>query len=80
MQECKYLKECEFVLHYVSQVKPHWNDFVRLYCRGDFQDVCKRREKFERDNIRPAPDLMPTGQRVPGMLDALAKQRQDTQD
>jgi hypothetical protein len=71
MKECRDLQECEFVLQYVAQVEPHWDDFVTLYWRGDFQDVCKRREMFERGNSRPEPDLMPTGQRVPGILGTL---------
>jgi hypothetical protein len=75
MKECRYLLDCEFVLHYVAQVKPHWDDFVTLYCRGDFQDVCKRREQFERYRKRPEPDLMPTGQRVPEILEALPEER-----
>ena len=70
MKECKYFKKCEFVLRYVAKVEPHWNDFVTLYCHGDFQDVCKRREIFEQGGGRPAPDLMPTGQRVPAILEA----------
>ena len=76
MKECRYFQECEFVLHYVAQVKPHWDDFVNLYCHGDFQDVCKRREMFVRFKTRPEPDLMPTGQRVPGILAALPEERQ----
>ena len=58
-KECKYLPECEFVLHYVAQFKPHWDDFVSLYCRGDFQDVCKRLEHYKVNGPRPDPDLMP---------------------
>ena len=68
MIECKYLKDCEFVLSYVAQVEPHWDDFVSLYCRGDFQDVCKRRAWFKEHGTKPGQDLMPTGQRVPGMM------------
>jgi len=75
MTECQHLHDCEFVLRYVAQVKPHWDDFVNLYCRGDFQDVCKRRERFLKCGIRPEPGLMPTGQKVPEIVDSLAKQR-----
>jgi hypothetical protein len=32
MQECQHLNSCEFVLHYMAQAKPHWDDFVSLYC------------------------------------------------
>ncbi len=69
MSNCKYFQECEFVLQYVAQVKPHWDDFVNLYCHGDFQDICKRLEWFETYGSKPAPDLMPTGRRVPEMID-----------
>ena len=63
--ECKHFRKCAFVLRYVAQVKPHWDDFVSLYCHGDFQDVCKRLEWFLRFNAMPSPELMPTGHRVP---------------
>ena len=69
MLECQYLKDCEFVLRYVAQVKPHWDDFISLYCYGDFQDVCKRREWFLAHGTKPSPDLMPTGNRVPAVVD-----------
>jgi hypothetical protein len=69
MSVCKYFQECEFVLQYVARVKPHWDDFISLYCHGDFQDVCKRLEWFETYGDKPAPDLMPTGRRVPVMID-----------
>ena len=65
MSECKYLQKCEFVLRYVEQVKPHWDDFVSLYCYGEFQDVCKRLEQFKVKGVKPDPRLMPTGQKVP---------------
>ena len=68
MTECKYLKDCEFVLNYVAQVEPHWDDFVSLYCRGEFQDVCKRLSWFKEHGTKPGSDLMPTGQRVPGIM------------
>jgi hypothetical protein len=69
MKECKHLPECEFVLRYVAQVKPHWDEFVSLYCCGDFQDVCKRLEHFKRHGSRPDPGLMPTGRRVPDVVE-----------
>lgn len=71
MTECKHLRDCEFVLRYVAQVKPHWDDFVTHYCRGDFQDVCKRLEHYREFGIRPEPDLMPNGNTVPDIMNAL---------
>lgn len=68
MASCRHLKNCEFVLLYVKQVKPHWDDFVTLYCHGDFQDVCKRLECFEKHGRKPEPELMPTGQVISGIL------------
>lgn len=68
MEKCQHFKDCEFVLRYVSQVKPHWDDFVSLYCHGDFQDVCKRLEWIREHNSKPAPELMPTGNRVPELI------------
>ena len=68
MASCRHLKNCEFVLLYVKQVKPHWDDFVNLYCHGDFQDVCKRLEAIEKHGRKPEPELMPTGQMISGIL------------
>ena len=69
MTECRYLRECEFVLRYVSQVKPHWDDFVNLYCRGDLQGFCKRRQSFGECGAKPEANLMPTGHIVPGIIE-----------
>ena len=69
MDQCLHFQECEFVLRYVAQVQPHWDDFVSHYCHGDFQDVCARRKWFETHGTKPAAVLMPTGSRVPGMMD-----------
>ena len=69
MQECQHLNNCEFVLRYVAQVKPHWDDFVSLYCCGDFQENCQRFEHFKAHGMLPASALMPTGQRVPQNLE-----------
>ena len=69
MPKCKHFQDCEFVLRYVAQVKPHWDDFVSLYCYGDFQDICKRLDWIDKHGSKPAPDLMPTGHHVPGVID-----------
>lgn len=69
MQECKHLNECEFVLRYVTQVKPHWDDFVSLYCCGDFKENCKRLQHFNEQGTCPDSKLMPTGQMVPQILE-----------
>ena len=71
MPTCPYFQQCEFVLIYVSKVKPHWDDFVTLYCQGSFQDLCKRKSWFIQQRGVPPIDLMPTGTRVPAMLDLL---------
>jgi len=67
--ECKHLKDCSFVLRYVARIEPHWDDFVSLYCRGDFQDMCKRLEWFRTYNSMPSAELMPTGHKVPEIVD-----------
>ena len=69
MSECQHLHDCEFVLRYVARVKPHWDDFVSLYCRGVFQENCKRLEQLRELGFCPDPKLMPTGHRVPHVLD-----------
>jgi hypothetical protein len=71
MTECKHFRDCEFVLRYVPQVKPHWDDFVSHYCRGDFQDICKRLQRFKTNGTMPEPDLMPNGNKVPYILNDL---------
>ena len=68
MTECEHLKDCEFVLSYVAKIKPHWDDFVSLYCHGDFQEDCKRLAWFKEHGSKPDPELMPTGHKVPGIM------------
>ena len=70
MARCEHFQDCEFVLRHVARVKPHWDDFVSLYCNGDFQDVCKRRAWFKEHGTEPSPDLMPTGKTVPELSDS----------
>lgn len=74
MATCAHLQECEFVLDYVARAKPHWDDFVSLYCQGSFQDVCHRLAWFEKFGSKPPADLMPTGKRVPEILAAFLDQ------
>jgi hypothetical protein len=73
MPTCPYLKECGFVSTYVEQVKPHWNEFVRLYCDGPFQEVCSRLAWYQKDGSKPPAELMPTGLQVPPILHKEAK-------
>jgi len=68
-KQCRHFNDCSFVLTYVRRVKPHWDDFVSHYCNGDFQDVCKRLDWFREKGCAPPPELMPTGNRVPAMID-----------
>jgi hypothetical protein len=65
MGTCEYLKECQFVVTYVDKVKPHWDDFVKHYCHGTFQDICQRKKWFEKYQTMPSAELMPTGYNVP---------------
>ena len=69
MSECQHLHECEFVLRYVARVKPHWDDFVSLYCCGDFQEDCKRLAYIKARGNCPDSGLMPTGNRIPQSLE-----------
>ena len=69
MPPCDHMQDCEFVLTYVAKVEPHWDDFVKHYCNGSFQDVCQRLKWFQEHGTKPPADLMPTGQRVPEMLE-----------
>jgi hypothetical protein len=68
MSVCPYLKECAFVSTYVEQVKPHWNEFVKLYCNGPFQEVCQRLAWYQQQGKKPPAELMPTGCPVPPSL------------
>ncbi len=68
-EKCRFLDDCAFVLMYVNRVKPHWDDFIKLYCNGEFQDVCQRLKWFTEQQTRPPAELMPTGHRVPTGLD-----------
>ena len=73
MTTCPHFQHCEFVLTYIAKVKPHWDDFITHYCQGSFQDLCIRKKWFSEQRGIPPVDLMPTGQRVPAMLQKLEK-------
>ena len=66
---CPYFEQCEFVLTYISKVEPHWDDFVTHYCKGSFQELCKRKSWFTEQGTPPPVDLMPTGNRVPEIIE-----------
>lgn len=68
MQTCRYLSRCEFVLKYIPKVRPLWDEFVTLYCQGDFQDVCCRKKWFVEKGEVPPPELMPSGMQVPDLV------------
>ncbi|PLX80277.1 MAG: hypothetical protein C0616_08845 [Desulfuromonas sp.] len=68
MEACQCLPSCEFILKYIPQVRPHWDEFVTLYCQGEFQDVCERRKWFVVKGDVPPPELMPSGFTVPSNL------------
>ena len=68
---CPYFGQCEFILIYISKVEPHWDDFVTHYCQGSFQELCKRKSWFNEHGTPPPVDLMPSGNRVPEIIEEL---------
>ena len=62
--------DCEFVLRYVAQVKPHWDDFRKsLLLRGFSGKLQAAGIISNPTEYCPDSGLMPTGQRVPQSLE-----------
>ena len=61
-QECENLKQCGFFKKHggVNDLACNW--YIREYCNGPRQDVCKRKQYKLDHGKPPTDDMLPSGQ------------------
>lgn len=60
MDACEKLEKCGFVLKYGEELA--CKGFVNMYCKGEKQLVCKRKEYVAEHGTAPSDDMLPSGQ------------------
>ncbi len=61
MADCELLAECAFFIKYGETHTAACEGVVALYCRGDLQSECKRKEHLLRRQEQPPVNMMPGG-------------------
>jgi hypothetical protein len=62
MGECPDLQKCGFMRKYEKIMELSVQGFIRLYCKGNMQAECKRKEYKNKNGQPPSDDMMPSGQ------------------
>ena len=61
MTPCEFLEKCSFFNKYENERRFACQGFIMQYCKGEQQDVCKRKAYRQKYNAPPPPDMMPNG-------------------
>lgn len=61
MSECPNLANCGFFRKYSQINQLACKGFIVMFCRGDKQDACKRKEYKKTHGAAPSDDMMPNG-------------------
>ncbi len=64
MSDCINLAGCGFMKKYSASKELMAQGFVRMYCKGDKQNECKRKEYKQKNGKPPSDDMMPSGQEI----------------
>lgn len=59
--DCELLEKCGFFKKYSGTKTLACQGFVRMYCKGEQQSNCKRREYRKKNGTPPPDDMMPNG-------------------
>lgn len=59
MKDCEFLVKCGFVKKYGHELA--CKGFVHMYCQGEKQNVCKRKEFRLKNGRIPSDDMLPSG-------------------
>ncbi len=62
--ECPMLVNCGFFRKYQESKTVACRGFIAMYCRGERQGQCKRRQYRLEHGTPPPDDMMPDGQMV----------------
>ncbi len=61
MNDCANLAGCGFVKKYGESKSLAVKGFVNLYCKGEKQNECKRKEHKQKTGQAPPDEMMPSG-------------------
>ena len=61
MSDCANLSGCGFVKKYGETKSLAVKGFVNLYCKGEKQTECKRKEYKQKTGQAPLDEMMPSG-------------------
>jgi hypothetical protein len=64
MTECQNLPNCGFMKKFNESKNLACKGFIVLYCRGEQQGNCKRKQYKATHGAPPADEMMPNGQMV----------------
>ena len=63
-QECELLSKCGFFNKYKETKSAACNGLIRLYCKGEKMNECKRKEYRLKNGTPPSDDMYPNGSMV----------------
>lgn len=64
MKECEMLNNCGFFKKYRQTKDLACKGFMRMYCRGDKQEECKRKQYKKQHGHPPSDDMLPSGHMI----------------
>lgn len=64
MKDCGLLGMCGFFTKYCKTKDLACKGFMRIYCKGEKQDQCKRKIYRREHGKAPSDDMLPSGQMI----------------
>jgi hypothetical protein len=61
MNDCPNLEKCGFVKKYGESKTLAVNGFIKMYCKSEKQNECKRKEYKQNNGTSPADEMLPNG-------------------
>jgi hypothetical protein len=61
MDSCENLEKCGFVVKYLDTKSHAVKGFIAMYCKGDMQEGCKRKQYKKVHGVAPSDDMLPNG-------------------
>ena len=63
-EECELLQRCGFFEKYSATKDVACRGLIKVYCRGEKMNQCKRKEYSKEHGHAPSDDMMPTGHKI----------------
>lgn len=61
MSDCPNLEKCGFVKKYGESRAHAVKGFVKMYCKNEKQNECKRKEYKQKNGVAPSDEMLPNG-------------------